>query len=686
MKHSLLILLFAGLLFGCNEKAKTETTETSNPILVPGNEDIQFGDITADHINEAFEKTKAEISTRIDAIAKVPNEERTFDNTMRELDNLNDALSRPYSIIYLMGSTHPDSTVRETAIKVRNDLAKMFNEISLNEDLYKSVKAYSQTNEASKLAGHQARFVEKTVREFERNGFALDLEHREELKNLLNEISELGNRFNTNIANYEDFLILKESDMAGMSEDYKKAHLQEDGTYKIGLSYPDFRPFIKNAESSNARKALLVKYLNRAADSNLDVLDTLLIKRQKMASVLGYETYASYNVDSRMAKTAETVWNFEKDLTKNVQPKGKLDLEELNNLYHEKGNKGEVESWDKSYFVNQLKTEKYGVDEEEIRQYFPLESVKDGLFAITQKLFGLKYQKVEDASVWHPDVTAYDVLDETGKIGRFYLDLHPRPNKYGHAACFPIRDSKQEGDGRILPQASLVCNFTEPTADKPALMTHDEVETFFHEFGHVLHTILSKTELASQAGFSVAQDFVEAPSQIFENWVWNYDALSLFAKHYETGEVLPKELFDKMLAAKNVMSGLNTLQQVFYGSYDFTLHDGFQPTAENTTTDVLAKLQPEITFSEHIPGTHFQAAFGHLNGYGASYYGYLWSKVYAEDMFSRFEEEGILNPEVGMAYRKLILQRGSEADEMQMLKDFLQREPNQKAFVKSIGL
>jgi thimet oligopeptidase len=390
-----------------------------------------------------------------------------------------------------------------------------------------------------------------------------------------------------------------------------------------------------------------------------------------------------------MVKTAGNAWAFEKSLKENVTPKAKIDEKELLDFQTSLGiNKTKVDPWDAGYLNDKLKTASYGVDAEEIRQYFPIEEVKAGLFSITQRLFGLTYEKVENASVWHPDVTAYDVKDESGsRIARFYLDLHPRPNKYGHAACFGLRDSKAYKDGtRSLPMATLVCNFTEPTADKPALMTHGEVETFFHEFGHVLHNILSKTELSTQAGTSVARDFVEAPSQIFENWVWNYESLELFAKHYETGEVLPKELFEKMLAAKNVMSGTGVLGQVMLGTYDLSLHDGYQPSAERTTTDVLREVQDEVTLSGYMEGNHFQAAFGHLTGYAASYYGYQWSLVYAEDMFSKFEEGGILNPEMGKAYRDKILSRGSEVSEMDMLIDFLGRQPNQEAFIKSIGL
>ncbi len=249
----------------------------------------------------------------------------------------------------------------------------------------------------------------------------------------------------------------------------------------------------------------------------------------------------------------------------------------------------------------------------------------DGLFQISQHLYGVKFEEIKDAPVWQKDVRAFNVIQDGKVISRFYLDLYPRANKFSHAASFPMISGKETINGYQMPVAALVCNFPKPTADEPSLMPHGDVETFFHEFGHVLHSVLTQSKLSSFAGTSVARDFVEAPSQLFENWVWNYDALKLFAKHYKTGEVMPKELFDKMYAAKNVGSGLATLQQIFYGTLDFTYHDKYNPEGNESTTDVVKRLQNKITLYPYLEGTHFQAAFGHLMGYSAAYYGYLWS-------------------------------------------------------------
>jgi thimet oligopeptidase len=330
--------------------------------------------------------------------------------------------------------------------------------------------------------------------------------------------------------------------------------------------------------------------------------------------------------------------------------------------------------------------EKYQLDGELVKQYFALDDVLLGLFEVTQTLFDLEYREIENPSVWNDDVRMFEVFQDGKLKGRFYLDLFPRENKYGHAACFGLRGGKMTKDGYKLPTASLVCNFPKPTSDKPSLMPHNQVNTFFHEFGHVLHQMLTTANLYSQSGTNVSRDFVEAPSQIFENWTWNYDALKLFAKHYETREVMPEELFNKMLAAKNVGSGMSASGQVFLGTYDMTLHDKFDPNGKETTTDVLKKLKAEIQLIAHVKGTHFQTAFGHLNGYGASYYGYLWSKVYAQDMFSVFDKNGILDKKTGMRYRDIILAPGSSRDELGLVKEFLGRDPNNKAFLKELGL
>jgi thimet oligopeptidase len=691
LKGNLIILAFMVIIAckGPTESPKMIYTVAGNPLFNEFNQPVDFASLKPEHFTQATDSVISFSRVQLEQIYTLPADGRTFDNTMLALDDMYDDISRVASLEQLMQSTHTDSLMRSTALEGLMKIEKFINEIQLSEDLYRSVKEYASTTDAAGLKeGYQKKFLRETIDDFERNGFALSKEQRDTLKIINDEISELGNTFDKNIAAYQDFLVVSEKNMAGMPDDFKGARKQPDGTYKVDLSYPSYLPFLKYAESDEARKALFMKYYNRAADSNEDVLRDLLKKRKEMATLLGYPSYAAWRLADRMAKNTETVWDFERNLSASVKAKADLDYQEhLEVAEKYVGHSVDViQPWQKSFYNTILLEEKYQVDEEAIKEYFPMDAALDGLFQITQSLFNVTYKEVGNANVWNPDVRQFEVYDQEKLIGRFYLDFFPRPNKYTHAACFGMIKGKSTPRGYQIPNATLVCNFPAPTADKPSLMPHDQVKTLFHEFGHVLHQMLTTAELSTQSGTSVARDFVEAPSQIFENWIWDYESLSLFAKHYKTGEVLPRSIYDKMIAAKNVDSGMLAERQIFLGKLDLALHDTFDPYGTETVDDVVRRLTNELTHRAHVEGTHFQAAFGHLNGYGASYYGYMWSKVYAEDMFSEFVRQGILNTEVGLRYRNIILARGGSEEAMDLVKEFLNREPNNEAFMKSLGL
>ena len=692
MRSPWIPVALAIFLAGCSvqqESPRPYLVVSGNPLVNEFNEPIDFRSVTADHIRQATDTVIGYARAELQRLYKIDDNERTFENTLLRLDDIANDINRIGSTIYLLGNTHPDSLIRTTAQEKGTELEKFNNEMSLSEDLYHAVKAYAALPEASSLTGYRERYLRKTIEDFERNGFALSSELRDSLKSIKDEISEIGTEFSRNIAAYQDELILRDSDVEGLPEDYKQARRQPDGTYKIDLSYPSYLPFMKYSKSDRARKALYIKYYNRAADTNLELLRRLLQKRKQMARLLGYNTYAEWRLEDRMALTPETVWEFEDDLIKSVKPKAEPDYQELLAVRrtHLSGDSDKINHWEASYLENILLEEKYQVDDNVIKEYFPLDNVLAGLFQITQSLFNIRYVELENPSVWHPDVRAFEVFDGDKKIGRFYLDLFPRPNKYTHAAFFGMILGKNTAMGYQIPNAALVCNFPAPSADKPSLMPHSQVETFFHEFGHVLHQMLTTAELSAQSGTQVARDFVEAPSQIFENWIWSYESLKLFAKHYKTGETLPKELFDKMLASRNVGSGLATETQIFYGMVDMTYHDRFDPFDESVTIDDVARdLTEKVRHYGYVEGTHFPAAFNHLFGYGASYYGYLWSRVYAEDMFSVFEEHGVLDQQTGLRYRNIILARGDTEEPIDLVREFLGREPNNRAFMKSLVL
>lgn len=676
----LLIFLFVGF---------TSFSPTINPLINGLNQPIDFKAITVADIISATEKSIADAKAELETVYNIPGPKRTFQNTVLAVDNINDKLTSIILPINILSNASTDSAVRKEAQKSLETVSKFGNQLGVDEKLYNAYKSYASTANAKQLTGGRKKELKETIENFELNGFALSAEKRKELQQINDKISDLSLAFNKNIASYRDQLLVSEADMKGLPADYIKSRKKDGDKYIITLDGPSYTAFMKYAESESARKALYIKYNNRAADKNLEVLKQLLIERQKKAKLLGFATYAAYQTKTRMAKNPTTVWDFENNLIEKVKEKTAKDLQELideKRKYLKDPSVSVMNPWETGFYNNLLMINKYSVDQEKVKEYLPLDNVMDGLFKITQQLFGVKYVQVPDASVWHKDVKAFDVKQNGVTIGRFYLDLFPRDNKFTHAACFPIRKGKQYGNQYQLPVAALLCNFNPPTADKPSLLSHGQAETFFHEFGHVLHNMLTKAELGSQSGTSVKRDFVEAPSQIFENWMWNYDALKLFAKHYKTGELLPKDLFQKMLAAKNVGSGLSASGQVNLGMLDMTLHDKYDPTGEKTTTDVVKEVYNKVMPYKFLDGTNMQAAFGHLVGYGAGYYSYMWSKVYAEDMFSVFEKNGIMDSKTGMRYRTSILANGGSKDEFEMVKDFLGREPNQKAFLKSLGL
>lgn len=661
-----------------------------NPILIGRNVYYEFSALTPEHIYQATDQTLLECQLLVTSIVTIPSEERTFDNTLLEIDDIQALLMRPANPLYLMGSVHPDSIIRIAADSAVMRIELYINDLAINEQLFKAVKSFSQSNEAENLVGWKKRFLDKQLRDFRRNGLELPPAKREKVKKILNSLSRNSQHYYNNISNYSDTLFVDEAEINGLPDAYKNAHRFGDDHYAVDLSYPSFQPFMKLSESNDARRRLLLKYLNRAEADNLPLFRVILRDRKKLADLLGYPSYAAFIVEDKMAKTTENVWAFENELRAALQTKADTELQELLELKTRKTRQlaKSIYQWEKYYYMDQLAKTKYKLDGELVREYFEVGNVIDGLLTTMQELFEMDFKKVERGSTWHPDVLLYEAYDSRTKdwIGSFYLDLFPRENKYGHAACFDVVEGKAYPDGYQKPMFALVCNFPKPNAETPSLLSHSQVETFFHEFGHGLHNLLTKSPLISYSGTRVAQDFVETPSQVYEGWVWKKEVLGKFARHYLTGETIPDDLLNKMLEAKNMLSGINALQQVFYGVLDFTLHDTYNPFSAIKTTEIVEQLQNDITPFKHIPDTHMEASFGHLIGYGAGYYGYLWSKVYARDIYSLFEENGIMDQTTARRYRVIILEKGGTEDAFDLISQFLDREPNNAAFIKSLGL
>lgn len=661
----------------------------NNPFFVKFNKEIDFQSINTENINEAVDLIISKTKSEFKNIYAISDSKRTFENTMQAIDTTIDRLDTVFGIIYILGYTHPDVEILNLAQEKIAILSKYSNEITLDEQLFLAVKAYSQTKEAKKLTGYKAKFLDETLKDFRRNGMELPEEKRKELKKLKDKLSEVCVAFDANIGKAKGEMLIDENETGGLPDDFKKQRRKDNGKYLIDLTYPSYRAFMKYAESDNRRKELYKMYLNRAVPENLDLLKDMLILRKKIANMLGFETFAHYKLNDKMAKNPDNVWNFENELKQNLKTKAQYDFDEL--LAEKKkftnSNASTINAWEASFYTNKVLENKYQVDDRLVKEYFELNNVISGLFKISQHLFDVDFREIKKPNVWHIEVRGFEVYQDEKLKGRFYLDLFPRDNKYQHAAMFPQISGRMTPNGYQCPVAALVCNFPKPNVDTPSLLPHSEVETLFHEFGHLLHHILTNSELASMAGTSVAHDFVETPSQMFENWAWQYDSLKLFAKHYKTDEILPKSLHNKMFAAKTAGSGLFTIQQIFYGTIDMTLHHKYD--AENdkkTTREIIKQLQNEITYYKFVEDTNFEAAFGHLNGYAASYYGYLWSLVFSEDVFSVFEAKGLMNKETGKRYRDIIVAPGSTRNEMEILIEFLGREPNQEAFLKSLGV
>lgn len=627
-------------------------------------------------------------------IVAVPDAQRNWDNTLGVFDDAMAKLERATSIPMFMAHVSTDATVRANARAGEEFLGNWYVEVGQREDLYKAVKAFAALNPT--LNPEQKRMLDFTLRDYRRAGMELPKDKRDRVAEVQKELNRLGIEFDGNIANDETTVPLSLAELKGVNKDLIDT-LQKAGrdSYLVTMDGPTFSPIIDSAESESTREKIWVAYKRRGGEKNNEILKQLIKLRAELAQLLGYKTFADYVLEPRMAKNAETVAKFYSELRPIVRKKAEQDLVEFNKAKrdHTRNSKAELWPWDYSFYKSRLQQKKYAVDNEKVAEYFPMEKVVEGLFSTTQSLYGLTYKDVTanaaslGVEIWHPDVKMYEVTDKSDNrlIGHFLLDLYPRQGKYTHAACWGLHSRKKWVDGKVsTPLAALVCNFTKPTADKPSLLRHDEVETFFHEFGHVLHNLLTTADTNRFAGAATARDFVEAPSQMFENWIWNAEVLNTFAAHYKTGEKLPKKTLDGMLAARNLGSGLETERQFYYGMVDQDYHTSLSGNVD--PTKVSEDLFPQVELYKRIPGVHYQTSFGHLVGYEAAYYGYQWSLVYAQDMFQKFEELGILSPLAGAYYREKVLARGGTMDEFDMLRDYLGREPKLDAFLRHLGM
>lgn len=650
--------------------------------------DFGYSTVNADEVTEGMDAALEQAQQILENLVS-DKENRTFENTMLPLDRIADVLSHANARYAFMGYVHTEKEVRSAAKTAEEKLETFGVEMVFRDDLNAAVQDYAATDEAAALDGEKARLVEFMLRDLRHAGHELSPEARARVKEKTQRLVELGVRFQENIDEWEDHILVEPEELDGLPPSFAESLEtdEETGKLKVTLAYPHLIPFVENAKRRDLREELSFKFNTQAVEANRKILEEARGLRHQIAEEFGVPSWAHHRLEERMAKDPERVSAFYENLVTPLTKQGEVDLAAMGELLKtDTGADGSVQTWDWRFYDTQQRRTDYGVDPFEVASYFPLDSVLGGMFDLVQETFGLDFREVPDPDVWHPDVRLFAIHDAASgeEISHFYFDLFPREGKYGHAAEFPLIMSRRLEDGSYQnPVCAMVANFTKPTASAPSLLQHGEVETLFHEFGHVLHQNLGRTELARFAGTSVERDFVEAPSQIMQHWVWRADVLRRFARHHETGEPIPDQLVEQLVAARQLNVSVHQLRQLQYGWWDQTIH-GADPEID---FDVVLREGARLGLMPFHEGTFALASFGHLmGGYDAAYYGYMWSEVFGDDMFSRFEEEGVTNPEVGMAYRREVLEKGGSEDADQMLTAFLGREPDNTAFLRKLGI
>jgi thimet oligopeptidase len=642
-------------------------------------------ELTAPGITRLCDEHLANANKLVDsirALAGAPASAATYESTIGRLDDATVEVRDAQELPHLMSLAHPDADVRQAAKLCDPKVEKFTTALYLDPAIARVMKTYAAKKEP--LEGERARLLADTLRDFRRNGVDLPPEKQQRLRELNTEITDVGQQFQVNIGKVTGTLELKPSQLDGLPPDFVAKHPVKDGKVVVTTDYPDYYPFVTYAKDRRAAEQLYVLFTNRGGDENVKLLDRLLHLRTEKAKLLEYATWADYAMEPRMAKSPKAVHEFLEQVKAAVKAPAAIEYAELMKEHVALGGKAtdKLPPSDRYYLEDRVRAKKYNLDSKELSKYFEVGAVTRGLLDITKALYGLEYTKVEEKT-WHTDVSVYEVRSGGSLIGKFYLDLYSRPDKYKHAAMFSLRTAKRLPDGRYqLPEAALECNFPKPSdpasSGPPALMTHEEVSTFFHEFGHVLHQLLTQSEIAAYSGTNTVLDFVEAPSQMFEEWTWSREVLDLFAHHDKTGAKIPDGMYTAMLKSRGFGRALATQRQLFLAYLDYEYHTrepGFD------TTRVVEEVQKATDPFEYVKGTHFQTSFGHLIEYDAGYYSYQWALALSRDVLSRFKKEGFLNAKTAASWREEVLAKGGGIDERTLVARFLGREPNNDAYI-----
>lgn len=665
-----------------------------------------FSQIQPDQVQPAVTQAIADCKQKIsDVLAQ--RDPHTWDSLIAPLEEVNDRLARVWSPV-----SHLNSVLNSEALRAAHDaclplLSEFQTYVGQHEGLYQAYRELAESDDFPLLSGAQRKEIQNTLRDFRLSGIGLPAEVQQRYGEIQARLSELASRFSNNVLDATQGwtrLVTDEADLTGLPQSAQAAARQlaeqkgQQG-WLFTLDIPSYLPVMMYADNRALRAELYEAFTTRASDQgpnagkwdNSAIMTELLTLRRELARLLGFGNYAELSLATKMADKTEQVVGFLSDLAAKSLPQGKAELEEIRTFAAEQHGQSELAAWDLPYYAEKLKQHKFSISDEQLRPYFPANKVVKGLFEVVRRVFGIKVRERLGIDTWHPDVRFYDIFDAEDELrGSFYLDLYAREHKQGGAWMDVCLGRRYRQDGSLQkPVAYLTCNFNGPVDGKPALFTHNEVVTLFHEFGHGIHHMLTRIDVAGVAGINgVAWDAVELPSQFLENWCWESEALAFISGHHETGEPLPADLLEKMLTARNFQAAMQMLRQLEFALFDFRLHQEFDPANPDQIPALLSEVRSQVAVMTPPAFNRFQHSFSHIfaGGYAAGYYSYKWAEVLSADAFSRFEEEGIFNPATGQSFLKNILEKGGSKEPMELFRAFRGREPKVDALLRHSGI
>lgn len=678
--------------------------QINNPLLSASNlkhEAIDFPKIKSVHFIPAVEFHIAE-AKKIIASIRDNSAPPTFENTVEALETADEDLGIVTSVFYSLLNAEANDELNEIANELGPKTSAFSNDILLDDKLFSRIKTIYDQKDQLQLDTEASKLLEETYVNFTRNGALLKGSDKEKLRKIDEEKSRLGPAFHNHVlkaTNSFELIIEDEGDLAGLPESSVSAaaHAAKEKGYRhawlFNLDAPSFVPFLKYADNRELREKMYLAYSSRAFEDDFDNQDNvkkIVQLRNDRAQLLGYKSHADYVLKKRMAETPDQVFAFLKRIYEVARPAAEKDMRQVQEMADSLGGPPLLQPWDFAYYAEKLQQKLFDFDEEELRPYFKLENVVAGVFLHATKLYGLEFKPSDEYPVYHKDVKVYEVYDSNNKnefMGLFYTDYFPRPTKKGGAWMTSFRDQGLIGGHLRRPHVSIVCNFTKPTPDKPSLLTFREVQTLFHEFGHALHMLLSKCRYTSLSGANVYWDFVELPSQVMENWTLEKESLDLFARHYESNEMIPADLTQKIKDSDRFLAGYYTLRQIHYGTLDMAWHTADPKNIRDVGEFERMALEDKVVMPM-IPGTNISCSFSHIfaGGYSAGYYSYQWAQVLDADAFEYFQEKGLFNPEVANKFRTFILERGGTENPMDLYVKFRGRKPDPDALLRRSGL